>query len=65
MRALVLGGAGAVCKETTRDLAQYSDFEEITVADYNVAAAQALVEEIGNPRLQAIQFDAGDHGGML
>lgn len=65
MRALVLGGAGAVCKETTRDLAQYSDFEEITVADYNVAAAQALVEEIGDPRLQAIQFDAGDHGGML
>ena len=65
MRALVLGGAGAVCKETTRDLAQYSDFEEITVADYNVAAAQALVEEISDPRLQAIQFDAGDHGGML
>ena len=39
MRALVLGGAGAVCKETTRDLAQYSDFEEIVVADYNMEAA--------------------------
>jgi hypothetical protein len=25
MRVLVLGGAGAVCKETTRDLAQYSN----------------------------------------
>jgi lysine 6-dehydrogenase len=65
MRALVLGGAGAVCKETTRDLAQYSDFEEIVVADYNVAAAQALVEEIGDSRLRVISFDADDHGGML
>ena len=29
MRALVLGGAGAVCEETTRDLAKYSKFDEI------------------------------------
>jgi len=65
MRALVLGGVGAVCKETTRDLAQHSDFQEIVVADYNVAAAQALVEEIGDPRLQVIRFDAEDYEGML
>jgi lysine 6-dehydrogenase len=65
MRALVPGGAGAVCKETTRDLAQYSDFEEIVVADYNLEAAQALVEDIGDPRLKAIFFDAGDYEGML
>jgi lysine 6-dehydrogenase len=65
MRALVLGGAGAVCKETTRDLAQYSDFEEIVVADYNVAAAQALVEDIGDPRLKVTPFDANDYDGML
>jgi saccharopine dehydrogenase-like NADP-dependent oxidoreductase len=65
MRALVLGGAGAVCKETTRDLAQYSDFDEIVVADYNVAAAQALVEGLSDPRLKAIPFDAEDYEGML
>ena len=65
MRALVLGGAGAVCKETTRDLAQHSDLDEIVIADYNVAAAQALVEEIGDPRLQVIRFDAEDYEGML
>jgi lysine 6-dehydrogenase len=65
MRALVLGGAGAVCKETTRDLAQYSDFEEIVVADYNVAAAEALVEQIGDPRLRVIRFDANDYTGLL
>ncbi len=65
MRALVLGGAGSVCKETTRDLAQYSDFDEIVVADYNLAAAQALIEAIGDPRLRAIFFDANDYEGML
>ncbi|MCP4614353.1 MAG: hypothetical protein GY845_37180, partial [Planctomycetes bacterium] len=65
MRALVLGGAGAVCKETTRDLAHYSDFEEIVVADYNVAAAQALVDELNDSRLQASPFDADDYEAML
>ena len=65
MRALVLGGAGAVCRETTRDLADYSDFEEIVVADRNVAAAAALVREVGDPRLKAIAFDADDYEGML
>lgn len=64
MRALVLGGAGAVCRETTRDLAQYSDFDQIVIADANVAAAQALVEGIGDPRLRVVRFDAGDDEGM-
>jgi len=64
MRALVLGGAGAVCKETTRDLAQHSDFKEIVVADYNLSAAQALVKELGDPRLRAMPFDANDEDAM-
>ncbi|RME86840.1 MAG: hypothetical protein D6770_10930 [Anaerolineae bacterium] len=65
MRALVLGGAGAVCKETTRDLAEYSDFEEIVVADYNVEAVEALLASIGDPRLKPLFFDANDYDGML
>ncbi|HET89586.1 MAG TPA: hypothetical protein ENN99_02455 [Chloroflexi bacterium] len=65
MRALVLGGAGAVCKETTRDLARYSDLDEVVVADYDEAAAQALVDDIGDVRLQALAFDAEDYDGML
>ncbi len=65
MRVLVLGGAGAVCKETTRDLAQYSSFDEIVVADYNLEAAEALVAEIGESRLRAMHFDAEDYGAML
>lgn len=65
MRALVLGGAGAVCKETTKDLAKYSTFEEIVVADYNVEAVKSLLNEINDPRLEPLFFDADDYKGML
>ncbi len=65
MKALVLGGAGAVCSETTRDLVLYSDFDEIVVAEYNIEAANALIEELGDPRLKAVQFDANDYDSML
>lgn len=65
MRVLVLGGAGAVCNETTRDLALFSDFEEIVVADYNLEAAKALVKEIGDGRLTPLYFNAEDYDSML
>ena len=65
MKALVLGGAGAVCSETTRDLAQHSKFDEIVIAEYNLDAANKLIQEIGDPRLKAVKFDANDYDSML
>lgn len=65
MRALVLGGAGAVCSETTRDLARFSKFQEILVADYNQQAAEHLVNSMGDQRLRAIRFDAENYEHML
>jgi saccharopine dehydrogenase-like NADP-dependent oxidoreductase len=65
MKALVLGGAGAVCSETTRDLVQYSDFAEIVIAENNLEAANALIKELGDPRLKAVKFDANDYDSML
>ncbi len=65
MRALVLGGAGAVCKETTRDLAEYSQYDEIVVADFNLKAATELVEDIRDKRLKPLFFDAEEYGSML
>jgi lysine 6-dehydrogenase len=78
MRLLALGGAGAVAKESTRDLAQFSSFEEIVVADHNLEAAQALVSELETtcppsprpqdgprPRLRPMAFDATDYQAML
>jgi lysine 6-dehydrogenase len=64
MRVLALGGAGAVAKESTRDLAEFSTFDEIVVADYDLEAAKALVADIGDPRLTAIHFDANDESAM-
>jgi len=65
MKVLVLGGAGAVCNETTRDLVKFSDFLEIVVAEYNLDAANDLVEELNDPRLRAVFFDANDYDSML
>jgi saccharopine dehydrogenase-like NADP-dependent oxidoreductase len=65
MRVLSLGGAGAVCKHATRDLAEFSEFEQIVIGDYNLAAAESLVAEIGDPRVTAIQVDAGDYDGLV
>jgi len=65
MKALVLGGAGAVCSETTRDLVQYSDFDEIMVAEYNLEAANELIEELGDPRVKAVKFDANNYDEMI
>lgn len=65
MNALVLGGAGAVARETTRDLAEYSEFERIGVADANLQALQALLDQIGDSRLEPLAFDANDYQDML
>ena len=48
MKILSLGGAGAVCRYATRDLAEYSDSDQaeaIVIGDYNVAAAEELAAE--------------------
>ncbi len=65
MKILALGGAGAVCQHATRDLAAFSDFDQIVIGDYNLAAANDLVAEIGDPRVSAIKVDAEDYGGLV
>jgi lysine 6-dehydrogenase len=65
MKVLSLGGAGAVCRHATRDLALFSNFDEIVIGDYNVAAAEELAAEIGDPRLRVLQVDAGDYGRLV
>jgi lysine 6-dehydrogenase len=65
MRVLSLGGAGAVCQHATRDLAEFSDYEQIVIGDYNVAAAEKLAADIGDPRVQVLKVDAEDYAGMV
>ncbi len=65
MKILSLGGAGAVCQHATRDLAEFSEFDQIVIGDYNLAAAEALAAEINDPRVTAFRVDAGDYEGLV
>ncbi len=69
MKAVVLGGCGAMGSETTRDLATTSDFDEITIADLNVARARALADELststGRSHVRAMPVDASDEDALV
>jgi lysine 6-dehydrogenase len=65
MKVLSLGGAGAVCQHATRDLAEFSSFDEIVIGDYNLAAAEKLAADIGDPRVKALKVDANDYDGLV
>ena len=65
MRVLSLGGAGAVCQHATHDLAEFSTFDEIVIGDYNVAAAEKLAADIGDPRVKVLRVDAEDYEGLV
>src|SRR5205823_14785274 len=69
MKAVVLGGCGAMGSEATRDLAKTSNFDEITIADLNVAQAQALADELnastGRKRVCAALVDASDENALV
>ncbi len=65
MKVLSLGGAGAVCEHSTRDLVEYSDFEQIVIGDYNVAAAEKLAAELNDPRVSVLKIDANDYDSLV
>ena len=65
MKVLSLGGAGAVCQHATRDLVEFSQFDQIVIGDYNIAAAEKLAAEIGDPRVTARRVDAADYDGLV
>jgi lysine 6-dehydrogenase len=50
--------------EATRDLARTSDFEEIVVADRDLARAGALAGELGGGRVRAVEADASDEDAL-
>ncbi len=69
MRAVVVGGCGAMGTETTRDLAATADFERITIADLNMDRAQALADELnaatGRDHVRAARVDAADEDSLV
>ncbi len=69
MRAVILGGCGAMGSEATRDLAITSDFDEITIADLNKEKANALADKLnastGRSHVRAVYMDASDEDALV
>ncbi len=65
MKIVVLGGAGDMGSETVRDLLNYSQVKQVTIADLNRDAATKIVSQIGGgSRLKIEQVDATSPGGL-
>lgn len=60
MKLLMLGGAGAMGSETTKDLVKTSDFSEIALGDIDVEKARKFADDLGDDRLSAVEVDASD-----
>ena len=60
VKALCLGGAGRICRESVLDLAQFSDFEQITVADVNEPEGRAVAAACDDPRVDFLRVDVAD-----
>ncbi len=57
-KILVLGGVGAMAGETTIDLVSTSNFDEIMVADIDIAKAESVIKALGDERLQVVKINA-------
>ncbi|MEW6553308.1 MAG: saccharopine dehydrogenase NADP-binding domain-containing protein [Actinomycetota bacterium] len=64
MRVIALGGAGVMGRFGVKDLASKEAVEDLLIADYDLAAAEALARELGG-KCRAQKVDANDHAGMV
>ncbi|MGE7906904.1 saccharopine dehydrogenase family protein [Peribacillus sp. NPDC094092] len=61
MRVFCLGGAGRICREAVLDLVEYSEFDEITIGDFNEALGKELVNELNDPRVNFVKVNVMNH----
>jgi lysine 6-dehydrogenase len=60
MRILMLGGAGAMGSETTKDMIKTSDFSEIVLGDINVEKVKTFISKLNDKRLSVVKVDANN-----
>ncbi len=67
MKFIVLGGAGDVGSRAVEDLAASENVERVTIADRNVAAAEALAARLAGAgaTVDAVEVDANDHDALV
>ena len=60
MQIIVLGGAGAMGRIAVRTLTEYSDVDQITIADYNEERAHDVAAALVSSKLEVRQIDVND-----
>jgi len=60
MRILVLGGAGAIGSEATKDLVETSGFSEIVLGDVAAERTNEFISKLGDKRLSFVKADANN-----
>ncbi|NWG01925.1 MAG: saccharopine dehydrogenase NADP-binding domain-containing protein [Syntrophaceae bacterium] len=60
MKVLCLGGAGKICREAAYDLVEFSDFQQITIGDYNGKAGREVVKWLNDPRVDFKKVDVNN-----
>ncbi|MBW2408387.1 MAG: saccharopine dehydrogenase NADP-binding domain-containing protein [Deltaproteobacteria bacterium] len=59
MKAIVLGGCGAVGSNAVKTLVRTETFSEVVIGDVNTAKAAQMIEQLG-AKLSAVEMDATD-----
>ncbi len=57
MKVFCLGAAGRISRESALDLVQHSDFEKITIGDYNYEEAKKVAQWLNDDRVDAVKID--------
>ncbi len=60
MHIIVLGGAGAMGRITVRALTEYTEVDQVTIADYNEERAHEVAASLNSGKLQVRQIDVND-----
>jgi saccharopine dehydrogenase-like NADP-dependent oxidoreductase len=60
MHIIALGGAGAMGRIAVRTLAEFSDIDQITIADYNEERAHEVAASLKSTNVQVKQIDVND-----
>ncbi|MET3288664.1 UNVERIFIED_CONTAM: lysine 6-dehydrogenase [Brevibacillus sp. OAP136] len=61
MKVFCLGGAGNICRESVLDLVLHSQFEKITIGDFNEEVGIKLVDQLNDPRVDFVKVNVRDH----
>ena len=60
MHIIVLGGAGAMGRIAVRTLTEYTDIDQITIADYNEERAREVADSRRSSNITVRQIDVND-----